>query len=271
MKKEEKKISLALVTGASSGIGEALCHFLADKGIDLLITGRNNERLTALALDLQKKVKVVSFTADLAIAAQRAMVVEKIHIHAPDLVINNAGFGLYGEALTHTTGAQLEILEVNGNAVLELTLEAARTLITKNKAGVIMNVSSAAAFYVFPDLAVYSAAKTFVLQFSQSLDMELQSCSGIRVLTCCPGMVETAFTTRAAGKPIEVISGFAMTPEFVAQEIWDQIQEGTPYRIIDWKTRWGTHLSRIIPKRWLAKILKARLAERISYRPIIKI
>lgn len=255
--------SLALVTGASSGIGEALCHLLASKGIPLLITGRDAAKLERLAAALQERVVVTAFSADLTDAAQRCTVIEKIHEYHPDLVINNAGMGLYGNAMTHSTQEQMRVFTLNADAVLELSLEAARTMMLHHKQGVILNVSSAAAFQVFPQFAVYAAAKAFVNHFSESFDEEMRP-YGIRVLSSCPGIVKTAFTERAGGLPTALDAALAMSPEFAAQEIWQQIQKGKTIHLFDWKYRVASYLTALIPKRLRIAILKKCIANKIS-------
>jgi uncharacterized protein len=256
--------TLALVTGASSGIGEALCRLLASRNIALMITGRNLEKLHELASELSSHIDVTIFAADLADPTDRKEVIQKCYEYVPDLVINNAGFGLYGEALTYETQEQMEILEVNGNAVLELTLEAARAMLSANKQGVILNVSSTAAMQVFPCFAVYAAAKAFVSQLSESLDNEMRY-YGIRVLTSCPGMVETQFRTRASGGvPVTEKSSFrGMSAAFAAEQIWYQIEKKKPLHVFDWKYRIGTFFTKyLLPKAWVAKILRAIIESR---------
>jgi hypothetical protein len=261
---KEIKFSLALVTGASSGIGEALCHLLASKGIPLLITGRNHTQLEQLAARLAKHVTVVSLPADLAIPEERKKIIKMIGKYSPDLVINNAGMGLYGDALTHATEKQVEILTVNGEAVLEITLEAARNLKLRNRPGVILNVASSAAFQIFPQLAVYAAVKTFVTNFSESFDQEMQP-YGIRVLTACPGMVKTAFSKRAGGStPTGLDKSLAMTPKFAAQEIWWQIQKGKMVHLFDWKYRLFTYLGYMLPKSWRIAILRRSIENKLK-------
>ena len=261
---KKKKFQLALVTGASSGIGEALTRLLADQGINLLISGRNTAKLNQITQELQSKVKVESFSADLVSESGRQIVVDKIHRHAPDLMINNAGVGSYGEALSHPTQEQLDMLTLNGTAVLEFTLEAARTMVVKNKQGVILNVSSAAAFQIFPCFAVYAASKALVKHFSESLDEEMKP-YGVRVLTACPGMVATHFVSRAGGEPSGRRKNI-MSPERAAQQIWWQIQKGKAVHTFDWKYRLATFLTHyVVPKKLLSLILRKEIEKRVSY------
>jgi uncharacterized protein len=264
VKEIQISFQLAFVTGATSGIGEALSHLLADKGTPLFITGRDPNKLDLLVETLSKRVKVTAFRANLENPEERKALITKIHTFQPDLVINNAGFGLYGEALTHETETQSKILEVDGQALLELTLEAARTLISHGKEGVILNVASAAAFYVFPTLAVYSAVKAFVVNFSKALDFETKA-HGVRVLTSCPGMIETNFSKRAgATKKTGVQQSLVMDARFAAERILKQIEQRKVIDIFDWKTRLSTYLSYLIPKKWLIKILRSSIESRLN-------
>ena len=186
----------ALVTGATSGIGEAVARLLASKGISLILTGRNGEKLAQLSTEL--KVPVETVIADLSLPQDRAIVAAKIRTTVPDLIINNAGIGLYGEAVALSKEKQMDIVTLNVEALTDLTLESARVLSEAKRPGVILNVASAAAFTVFPQFALYSASKAFVVQLSESMDWELKS-QGIRVLASCPGVVATNFRERAKG------------------------------------------------------------------------
>jgi short-subunit dehydrogenase len=265
-----QRFQLALVTGASSGIGEALACLLAHQGIHLLLTGRNRQQLESLQQKLSAQVQVDCLVADLRQVEDRKEVVAAIHARCPDLIVNNAGIGLYGGVLENPISQSLEMLEVNIKALVEITLEGARTLVSKGKTGTILNVSSAAAFQIFPSFAVYSASKTFVNRFTESLDEEFRP-YGIRVLAACPGMVGTRFQERAGAKHQETARNKKfMTPEFAAQEIWKQIDRGQTIRIFDWRYRLGTLLSRyLIPKRWLAKILKSSIESRYPKKEIM--
>lgn len=228
---------LALITGASSGIGEALSRKLAKQGISLILCGRNLSKLEALAKELRSLVEVEIATAELASRLERKKIIEIIRRRAPDLVINNAGYGLYGEAIAHETEALLDLFEVDAAAVAELSVEAAKTLSTRGIKGAIMNISSAAAFLNFPGFAAYSASKAFVNQFSQSLDYEF-SPRHIRVLTACPGLVATDFRRRASGKSSESTS-FSMSAEYAAEQIIKQLSIGKRLNIFSGRYRLG--------------------------------
>lgn len=251
-------ISKALITGATSGIGEALAVLLAEKGISLILTGRNFEKLA----ELQKKISAEVYPLDLAKRESREKLGDVVRLKGVDLVINNAGFGLYGEAILLPIDKQLEMVEVNCLAVLDLTLRSAKAMIEEGRRGVILNVSSAAGFQIFPNFAVYAATKTFLNSLSQSLDLELKG-KGVRVLVSCPGQVNTDFSNRAAGHLVKNQCSFLkMTPEEAARAIFRQIEKEKRVNIFNWKYRLGTYLSRLLPTPLVAGFLQKIIAKR---------
>lgn len=254
--------NLALVTGATSGIGENLAILFAKKGINLILTGRNQDKLNYLQETLGKQVSVQTIQADLGTVEGRNAISAKIRETLPDLVINNAGFSHYGSALNFTTTQQTEIVQVDVLAVLELTLEAARALKIKGMKGVILNVSSVAGFHVMPCFSVYAASKAFVNSFSQGLNEELRG-TGISVLAACPGVVKTNFGFRASGgKSNSGDQPMAMSVEFAVNEIWKQIESRKAIHLFDWRYRFLTELSRLLPQSvtfWITRqLLKFR-------------
>lgn len=254
------KFARALITGASSGIGEALARLLSSKGIPLIITGRNRERLERIAQEVHAEE---NFALDLADREERKKLVTLIRERQPDLVINNAGFGVYGDALTISVEQQLSILEVNGAAALELTLESARTLISAQKKGVILNVSSVAGEYPCPGMAVYGATKAFLTNISRALNTELAP-KGVNILVSCPGMVATDFANRAAKSKIKNADGPVLTPQFAAQQIWRQIEKGEEKRIFNWQYRLLSLLTICLPVSLIKKTVWKRIKQRIQ-------
>lgn len=251
---------LALITGASSGIGEALAYLLTSKGISLILSGRNGEKLKKLAQDVQAKKIVV---ADLSTHEGRQPVIDVIREMAPDLIINNAGFGLYGEAISHPVSEQVAILEVNGAAVLELTLEGSHALVRAGKQGVILNVSSVAGELPGPGMSVYSASKSFVTMLSHSLDYEL-SPKGVEVLVSCPGMVDSDFSNRAARKKSELSGGPVMSVQFAAEQIWKQIETRKKKHIFNPFYRWSSWVAKnFTPRSVVNKLIYHRIKKRL--------
>ncbi len=265
------KFNLALITGATSGIGEALSWRLAEENIPLILHGRNQKKLELLAKDLGQLVDVQTICADLTISYERQHVIRLLKERPANLVINNAGFGLYGDVLTFSTEEQMQMFALNAQATLELSIEAARSLVSWNKTGVILNVSSSAAFTPFPSFAIYSASKAFIKHFSESFDEELRP-FGIRVLVACPGKVKTQFKKRASlieeDPPDEF---FVMTKEYAASEIWKQIQKHKQISIFDWRYRLAVFLGKIFVPDWLIKkIIRLYLLKKCFDRPILK-
>lgn len=232
----------ALITGASSGLGLELCKLLASKGFSLLVTGRKNLPAAQVAV-----------AADLV--HERRKVLDLVRRHAPDLVINNAGFGSYGPALNHS----LDLLEVNAMAPIEISLEAARILKEKGKPGIILNVSSGAGEVCMPYMALYSAAKAALTSFSKSFDVEMRP-FGIRILVALPGQINTEFAERASKGKFQQKGG--MKKEYVAQRIWKQIEKGKGVEVIDWKIRCELFFAKLFPRlaeKAVLKTLKRRL------------
>lgn len=265
-----KSFKRALVTGASSGIGEAVARLLADQGIALILAGRNMERLQNLAKSLS--VSSIIVQGDLLKKEDRAQLIKTIHEEAPDLIINNAGLGLYGDVLTRETQEQLDLIELDVKALVEIAVEGARTLVSQNKKGVIINIASAAAWPIFPCFAVYSASKAFVNQFTRSFDAEVAP-YGVRVQSACPGMVDTQFRARAGGNEGDDTYGLGrMNAQYAAEQIWKQIQSGKTIRIFDLKTRLLTLLARYgLPDNLVAKAMSKSIKSRHKPREIIKI
>jgi short-subunit dehydrogenase len=250
---------LALVTGASSGLGFALAHRLAKEQIPLLLVGRNPERLRAAAANLPNVVE----TLCLDLSQNREPLIHFIHRYAPDLVINNAGFGLYGPALMHKTFFQMDILEVNAAAPIEISLEAAKTLYAQKREGVILNVSSMAGELSMPSMAVYAAAKGCLTSFSKSFDAEMRP-FGIRVLVSIPGQINTKFAAKASNNDYSQESKWALKKEDVAKRIWKQIVQRKAVQVMDWHYQIGLALIRIFPRRLVEWAIQKSLSHRFK-------
>jgi short-subunit dehydrogenase len=244
---------VALVTGATSGLGQALSCFLQTKGYLVLTTGRQpNSAQNPHYL-----------SADLKNRKDRARIIKWIGFHKPDLIINNAGYGLYGEALNLSTTEQLEVLEVNIMAVYEITLESARMLKQSNKCGTILNISSVAAFLPYPAFNSYAASKACVVNFSQALNYELKT-SGIRVLTACPGQISTRFAYKASGGRYRETDRFSMSLDRAVKMIWKQICQGNAIYIFDWRYRLSLFISKVLPESVLVRFLRSVVLKRVS-------
>jgi short-subunit dehydrogenase len=192
----DRRWSRALVTGASSGIGEAFARKLAEAGTELVVVARRRDRLEAMADRLAFKVEVLA--ADLLDAAERRRVEDRLADDAApvDLLVNNAGIGMVGPFHEVDVDELERQIELNVVAVMRLT-HAAVIAMRRRGEGTIVNISSLAGLHPLPTHAVYAATKSFVTNLDDALVEEWRG-SGVTITTVVPGFVETEFVGRAA-------------------------------------------------------------------------
>lgn len=219
-----------LITGASSGIGEAFAHSLAKKGSNLILTARSQDKLAHIAADLRKKYRVAVhvFPTDLTSPNAPRLLIEKIKASglSVDILVNNAGFGKWAHFLGESADTYAKMLALNIDALVRLTYLCVPDMLARGKGGVI-NVASTAAFQPIPYQAVYSASKTFVLSFTEALAGEYRE-RGIRFLALCPGFTATNFMATANASTAGV--SFA-TPEDVAEAGLTAFVKGKDYLV----------------------------------------
>lgn len=186
----------ALVTGASAGIGLAIARRLAARGWALVLCARRRDRLEALAADLGSRVPVDVIEADLARPGAASEVARQALENGPvDLLVNNAGSGVFGSFGDHPIEGQLDMVRLNVLALVELSgllLPAMRS----RGSGAILNIASTSGFQPLAYAAVYAATKAFVVSFGEALATELRG-SGVNVTTFCPGFTDTEFFAAA--------------------------------------------------------------------------
>lgn len=183
----------ALVTGASSGLGEEFARQLAARGHDVTLVARRGHRLEALAEELRAAHRrhIHVLVADLETARGRSAVAQRLDERSPWLLVNNAGFGSHGALAKIDPRREIAEVQVNVVAVQQLSLAVLRGLVEAG-AGGILNVASMAAFQPLPFMATYAATKAFVLAFTEALAEELKG-TGARAMALCPGPVGTEF------------------------------------------------------------------------------
>jgi hypothetical protein len=193
---------VTLITGASAGIGTELARIFASKGHRLALVARRGDRLAALAAEVAASSghSAVEIPCDLeqADAGDRiaaTLAAEGVEV---EYVVNNAGFGLFGNAIELDRAGQLGIIAVNVRAMTDLSLRFSDQLI-RHRGGV-LNVASIAGFLPGPGMAVYYASKAYVLSFTEALRAELAP-RGVRVTVLCPGPVPSEFQQRAGFEP----------------------------------------------------------------------
>lgn len=186
-----------LVTGASSGIGLELAKCFAAEGCDLILTARNQDALEKLSSELQKKfsVKTEILIADLAQKNSAQNIFAAMQGRVVDVLVNNAGFGLHGAFAQLPLARQLEIIQVNVTALVELTGLFLPSMLARNRGG-ILNVGSVAGFVPGPNMAIYYATKAFVQSFSDALREELRG-TNVSITNLCPGPTATNFSQTA--------------------------------------------------------------------------
>ncbi len=204
----------ALITGASSGIGLELAKIFASNGWNLLLVARNASRLERVADELRsgRQIETAVVPKDLA----QPEVAREIFAAAADrpvsALVNNAGFGSYGEFFRTPLRIQTDLMQVNMFALVELTYYFLQPMLARRD-GRILNVASTAAFQPGPTVSVYYASKAFVYSFSYALAVELKG-TGVSATALCPGMTRTEFFERAR---LRMRKGFAMDARPVAE------------------------------------------------------
>ena len=187
-------IPTAFITGASSGLGAIFARRLAGQGYGLILVARRKERLEALAAEIRARhpVTVEVLPADLSIVADLERLEQRIgEIESLELLVNNAGFNAPGRFANVTPDKYRQMLSVHLMATVRLTRAALPGMLRRRKGGVI-NVSSLAAFFPLMGSSIYSATKSALVTFSQTLAIELEG-SGVRVQALCPGFFDSEF------------------------------------------------------------------------------
>jgi Short-chain dehydrogenases of various substrate specificities len=251
-----------LITGATSGIGEELARQLQGRG-KLLLTGRNEVKLHQLKQTLQGEVETLA--CDLSKSTEPLL--NWIERERPQLIFNNAGFGLYGPFDSLSEKEMEEMMQVNCVALTEITHKAISLWKREKIEGTVLNISSMASFVPFPTGALYAATKAFVTHLSFSLDMECRS-RGIRILASCPGMVDTEFSKRASRGKNGVARSFSekfvmMDSTHVVKKILRQLDKKTPIQVIDGRYQFLHLIYRITPVALVGKLISWNLKKRL--------
>jgi short-subunit dehydrogenase len=213
------KREIALITGASSGIGTEFARDLAARGYDLVLTARREDRLLALQKELMAagRTQVDVVPEDLGAPDGAASLIRRVEAlgRPVSFLVNNAGFGVHGDFLDGGSERIAQMLQLNLVALTTLTWHFGRAMKTRGN-GRVLQVSSVGAFQPTPYYAAYSATKAYVLFLSEAVNSELRG-SGVTVTTLCPGLTETEFHEVAAHPKSGPITWTAMTAQQVAR------------------------------------------------------
>lgn len=238
-----------VVTGASSGIGEAICYALAKRGYSLILVARREELLKQLKSDILKKykVKVEVMPFDLSDMKQTELLYEACQIYSIEGLINNAGFGLFGDFIEINLENELNMIDLNIKSLHLLSKLFLKDFVEQDK-GYLMNVASTAAFQSGPLMASYYATKGYVLQLTEAISYELQmKKSNVKVSVLCPGPVDTDFQKRAH---IQVASTKIKTAEEVAEIAVAGMLKGKEVIVPGMINRFLLFFNRFIPRKW---------------------
>ncbi len=211
---------VALITGASAGLGEQFARCFARDGHDVILVARTASRLEALAAELEQahSVKAHVLAADLTRPEAPQRLFEEVGARQLEVefLVNNAGFGSSGPFLEQDLEREAQMVELNCTALMKLTHLFARPMRERGH-GRILNVASTAGFQPGPFMATYYATKAFVVSFSEALSHELKG-SGVTVTCHCPGATHTEFASRAGNDKSRLFqrSGVAQAPDVAA-------------------------------------------------------
>jgi uncharacterized protein len=255
---------VALVTGASGGIGEDLARLIAAGGRDVVLLARNGAKLQTLADELSRAHNIAATVLamdlsepDAADRVARTLAERRIDI---DMLINNAGFGTHGEFARENPVEQSRMLQVNVMALTMLTRALLPGMIERRR-GRVLNVASTAAFQSGPLMAVYYASKAYVVSLSLALTEETAG-TGVTVTCLCPGPTRTGFQERAQmGQARLFRVTNVMSSADVARAGYDAMMAGRALEIPGVANKIGVQSVRFVPRRLAAKLAKALNAE----------
>jgi short-subunit dehydrogenase len=242
-----------VITGASNGIGQAMARSAAARGQAIVLVGRSQERLGAVAEEVRGKGgEAFILNLDLLSddAAQQVKAFLDGHGLVCDVLVNSAGRGLQGLAASRPLGEQLELIDLNARILVELTLTLVPAMVSRRRGGVI-NMGSVAALVPGPQMAVYFATKSFVASFSQALYEELLD-TGVTVTCVMPGPVETEFLSGRGVKELRVFSYLpSLSPDEVAEAAWRGFHRGRRLLVPGLSSKLAALVTWLVPWRFV--------------------
>jgi short-subunit dehydrogenase len=250
---------VALVTGASMGLGAEFARLLASEGYDLVLTARNADRLAMLQKELENLHGITAHVLIADLTDPRAP--QALHDHVRkagigvDVLVNNAGFGMYGKFHESDLQTELDMVQVNIIALMHLTKLSARDMVAR-RSGRIVNVASTAAFQAGPLQAVYYASKAFVLSFSEAIGNELKG-TGVTVTALCPGPTPTGFQERAnVGRLRGLRLLMRVSPEAVVRAGYRGMKRGRPVVVPGALNQFLVFMIRLSPRRLVTHVVR---------------
>ncbi len=253
-------MTTALITGASAGLGAELAWLFAAAKHDVVLVARRQDKLDALAKDIQAKheVKAHVLAEDLAkpgAAARIASALEKLGIDI-EFLVNNAGFGGTGAFAERELGREMEMVQVNIVALLELTHLLLPAMIAR-KSGRVLNIGSTAGFVPGAFMAVYYASKAFVNSFTEALSVELAG-TGVTATVSCPGATATEFAQVAGNDKTPLFKSRVMGAREVAEDAYHAMMRGEAMSVAGFMNKVRIASLRLAP-RGMARNVAANL------------
>src|SRR5205807_2102705 len=248
-------MNTTLITGASSGIGEAFARKLAARGHNLLLVARTEEKLVMLCSELGriKSIRAHYVAMDLSEPDAPARLFEETQRRdlQIDFLINNAGFGSMGDFAKLDLASELKMIDLNIRSLVGLTYRFLQPM-RERKNGVIINVASTAGFQAVPFMATYAATKAFVLSFSEALWEENRP-HGIKVMALCPGVTQTGFfeASQMDRPPARLVQ----TPEEVVDTALRAIKRGKSSVICGWANFLAVEAERVVPRNFILRAM----------------
>jgi short-subunit dehydrogenase len=252
----------AVITGASRGIGAAYARALARQGYDLLLVARDKARLEALSGELSRlgggTVFIEALDLAQADAAQRLFVAARQRRPVADMLINNAGFGIFGRFVETPLPRLQDMLRVHVNSIVE-SIRLFLPGMCERRSGAVITVSSVAGWFAMPYLAEYAATKAFLISFSESLAEEVRD-ADVRIQVCCPATTDTDFHRTAGFKPANPLGG--QTADQVVAASLAALKRGAVVVPSGWQARLIWWVSRVVPRRLLVRQTARRMKPR---------
>jgi uncharacterized protein len=254
---------VALITGASTGLGREFANLFADDGYDLILVARDTTRLSQVAGELQRQFGIMakSFPLDLVSTSAPQFLFEQLGREniAVDVLVNNAGYGTLAPFVKTSVDESLGQIQLNIAALTHLTKLFLAPMLER-KSGKILNVASTAGFQPGPGMAVYYATKAYVISFSEALAYELSG-SGVTVTCLCPGATDTGFQKRSGTEDTILFRWLRpMDSKTVARDGYRALMSGKTLAISGFKNWLLAESLRISPRR-LVTAISAKLIE----------
>ncbi len=259
----------ALITGASSGIGESMARQLGSEGVNLILVARRLDRLQILGAELKEKYQIEyqAVDADLSVPHETKRVFERATANGRmvQVLINNAGMGVYGPFMHYGVEQYSKIIQLNVTALMELTYYFVGHMQGHGKVSYISNVGSIASFLSVPYFSVYGATKHFVKDFTQTLNFELRK-SNISVSLIAPGGTYSEFTQHSGQVLKKSAHASMMTSELVARIGIDGMFKGHRSIVPGFLNGLMVHFPRFLPAKWMLALNDLAMRGAVDYK-----